>query len=306
MQIIEVKDRINTEDALKHIHSCEYQGKVATMDSLAGALSMPRKQVVELVEKLDIANLITTQHDGFILTPCGLEYALQVIRAHRLYETYLAQQTGMPATDWHPQAEIVEHRLSKAEVDHLAEQLGHPRYDPHGDPIPTRDGEIPPQYGECFSDLPVGWEGKITHIEDEPEAVYSKIISAGLALDLNIRIVARDEHHLRLKAEGRDIMMTLPMAANIQAVSLKRGESVDLDAKRLSSLAQGEKARVIGLALACRGAERNRLLDLGLVPGSAIEMDFQSMFQSPVAYRVRGSLIALRKEQTDHVLIQKI
>ena len=63
---------------------------------------------------------------------------------------------------------------------------------------------------------------------------------------------------------------------------------------------------LLGRALACRGAERNRLLDLGLVPGSTIEMDFQSALKSPVAYRVRDSLIALRKEQTDHILIQKI
>ncbi len=81
--------------------------------------------------------------EGFVLTDQGREYALHIVRTHRLLERYLADRTGVLPEDWHGEAERREHKLSPEDRESLAARLGHPLYDPHGDPIPTAAGELP-------------------------------------------------------------------------------------------------------------------------------------------------------------------
>ncbi|MFH1067890.1 MAG: FeoA domain-containing protein [bacterium] len=300
-----MKERALLEDALKHAFECEYQKRPATADSLAGALSLSREQAASLVARIQTGGWAALKEGGIHLTEEGRVYALRVVRAHRLYETQLAQETGVEETAWHQRAELAEHAMTQAEVDNLAARLGHPRYDPHGDPIPTRSGEMPPPRGKSLLEQPEGWQGRIIHIEDEPEKIYSQIAALGLAPNMIAQIIKTDEASLHVLVDGLEIKLSRQMAANIYAVALKHGEAADHAVCRLSSLLQGEQAVVVGLSPACRGAERNRLLDLGIVPGSAIEMDLKSAFGEPVAYRVRGAAIALRKNQANHVLIKK-
>lgn len=300
-----VKERALLEDSLKHAFECEYQKRLATADSLAGALSLPREQAASLVAQLQSNGWAVLKEGSIHLTEEGRAYALRIVRAHRLYETKLAQETGVDEAAWHQRAELAEHEMTQADVDSLAARLGHPRYDPHGDPIPTREGEMPPARGKSLLEQPEGWQGRIIHIEDEPEKIYSQIAALGLAPNMVVRIIKTDDTSIYVLVDGLEIELSKLMAANIYAVALKRGEEVDRSVCRLSSLMQEEKAVVVGLSPACRGAERHRLLDLGIVPGSSIEMDLESAFGGPVAYRVRGAMIALRRGQANHVLIKK-
>ena len=80
----------------------------------------------------------------------------------------------------------------------MAERLGYPRYDPHGDPIPTATGDLPPSRGLPLTDCPAGWEGRIVHIEDEPQPFYTELVGAGLAPGMRIHVLESDLEGIRI------------------------------------------------------------------------------------------------------------
>ncbi len=296
-------DRVLVEDALKHVFQCEYDGLSATPDSLAGALRLSRERAHGLAARLGDAGLVSAGRGALELTSTGRDHALQVLRAHRLYETLLARETGLGSTEWHRQAEINEHRLSPANVDALADRLGHPRYDPHGDPIPTRTGELPPPLGRSLLEWPTGREARIVHVEDEPPSVYRLIARMGLSPGMRIVVDRVAPEGLAVRCEGRSLTLPRTVANNVAVAELAAAPMAEAPTRRLADLQAGERSEVIGLSPAIRGTERNRLLDLGFVPGSPVELGFRGPFVSPAAYRVRGSLIALRREQSEQVYI---
>lgn len=292
------RDRVAIEDALKHLHECP----PASPHSLAGALGVDLDTATQLLAKLDASGLVALKAGRYELTDAGRSYARHVIRAHRLYETYLAQQTGLAAESWHTEAERMEHELTGEKADRLAHQLGHPRFDPHGDPIPTAGGDVATLRGTPLLECPVGWEGRIVHIEDEPRRGYAEVVAAGLAPGMLFRVVEADEQSVRLNVEGRTIQLSRLAAGHI----LTAREHFDDTITRLSTLKPGERAAVVGLSSAVRGAERNRLLDLGVVPGTVVEIDLVSPAGNPIAYLIRGASIALRREQAEKILVRKL
>lgn len=301
-----MKERIRLEDALKHIYGCSEENKPSTIDSIAGALSLSREESVALIRTLETQEWVRLTQEGFELTESGRLYALQIIRAHRLYETYLAQETGVEETQWHHEAEIAEHHLSSNEIENLANRLGHPQFDPHGDPIPSKKGEISPLKGQCILECKKGWKGLITHVEDEPESIYAKIVASGIALGQIIKILEIDEHTLKLQSEGRIVEISKQMAMNINVEPVEdKKQLADLEVRRLSELKPNEKASIYKLSASCRGKERQRLLDLGFVPGADVSLELCGPFEDPSAYRIKGTLVALRKNQADQILLEK-
>lgn len=299
------KDRILVEDALKHMHDFSERELAVSEESLSGVLGQGVAEGGRVLSALEEGGLAEAQGPSWRLTDRGLEYAVQVIRAHRLYEAFLARETGEAETAWHSRAEVMEHQLTPDELDTLAERLGHPRYDPHGDPIPTRSGELPATPGVFLRSVEPGFEGRITHIEDEPEEVYSRLVKLNLAPGMRLRLLNFIDQEFQANVEGRVVSLDRQMAANLRVAPLAGGERFDESSQRLSDLVRGETARVTGLSPACRGAERRRLLDIGMVPGSAIIVEMTSPMRNPVAYRIRGTVIALRREQAEHVFIHK-
>lgn len=298
------QDRVDAEDAMKHVFQSEYDHLTASPDSLAGALRMSRERARVLVSRLQESGLLVMEGGALGLTPLGREQALQVLRAHRLYETFLARETGLASGEWHRRAEIDEHRLTPERVDDLARQLGHPRYDPHGDPIPTRTGEMPPELGGMsLPDWPVGEEARVVHVEDEPQGLFAEVARLGLAPGLRIVVEARLPGELEVRCEGRLLRIPRLAASNVSVTGLEAERVGERPARRLADLVPGEVSQIRGLSPAIRGRERNRLLDLGFVPGSPVELELTSPLASPAAYRVRGSLIALRRQQAEQVFI---
>jgi DtxR family Mn-dependent transcriptional regulator len=300
-----VKERIWIEDALKHLHEAEYLGQAATAESLAGSMAISLDESGRLLEKLQTSGLVEYRDAGHRLTDRGREYARHVVRAHRLYETYLAQETGLDEKHWHGEAEVREHAMSSDELEDMERRLGYPRFDPHGDPIPTPEGAIPPVRGIPLMEWRTGEEARIAHVEDEPPSIYERLVDLGLAAGVPIRVVETGKAGVRILAEGRSMELSPAEAAAVRAQPLGKDEAIDEQVCRLSTLRIGEKAGVAGLSPACRGPERNRLLDLGVVPGTVVTIALQSASGSPTAYRIRGAAIALRKEQADKILIRK-
>lgn len=292
------------QHALKFFAECEYEGLEVAEDSLARKLQIPLDQTKQLLLNMRATELIEPEH--LTLTASGREYALHVLQAHRLYETYLAKKTGLPESVWHQIADEREHELSKNDVEKLAEELGYPRFDPHGDPIPTTKGEMPTKRGKPLVDYPVGWAGRVVHIEDEPEHLYSRIANAGITTDTVLRIEEKNEDEMKIRLEGQSFIFPKIVAAQITVVELGTDEAFDDSIERLSTLQIGEEAEIVGMSSLCRGLERNRLLDLGVVPGTVATAELMNPSGSPVGYRIRGACIALREEQADHIRIRKM
>jgi DtxR family Mn-dependent transcriptional regulator len=297
--------RVLIEDALKHLYDYELKDVKVTLESIAGHLSISEDGATELVSKLEEMRLVSTQSGSIELSPNGRSYALRVIRIHRLWERYLADETSVAESDWHFEAEEKEHNITPTQADILAAQMGNPLIDPHGDPIPTAAGELHIIEGIPLSSLPNGEFARIIHIEDEPWAIYSQLIAIGLHAGMQIRMIDSTSERIRFVAEGDECVLA-PLFANNVTVSPLHKEKESVESFRtLSSLSIGEEGVVIGISQACRGQQRRRLLDFGVVPGTVIKAEMKSVSGDPVAYQIRGANVALRKKHTDQIYIKK-
>lgn len=299
-------ERIRIEDALKHLHAVEYRGRDASIDSLAGALEVSRMVAARTVQRLAEQELAIVRGETPTLTAEGRDYAVRILRTHRLWERYLADRTGVQPEDWHISAEKAEHRVSAAEAEALAARLGHPRYDPHGDPIPTVAGEMPPLAGVALGTVEPGAQVVITHVEDEPPELFAQIAAIGLFPHLRFTVVGRDAESVRIDLRGEELRLPLIVAGNVTVSPLAEGEPVDIATATLADLRPGEAARVIGITPRCQGPQRRRLLDLGVVPDTEIVAELESAGGDPMAYRIRGALIALREGQASWVEVELI
>ena len=297
-------ERVLYEDALKHIQRGETHGDPANLHSLAGALNISVNQAADILDKIQALNLVRIEGNAFRLTPEGREYALRIIRAHRLWEQYLAEETGFTEAEWHDQAEQYEHLLTANEAQALASQLGNPLYDPHGDPIPTIAGEFKPHQGKPLTSMEVDAPLRIVHIEDEPDAIYAQLVAEGLHAGMEGRILEKSPQRVRFFAGG-DVHLLAPIVAGNISVLPVSQEPVERreEGQPLHELKAGQQGTVLSLSPRIRGAERRRLMDLGILPGVAIEAAFTSPSGDPTAYLVRETLIALRKEQARSILI---
>ncbi len=306
-RIRRVQERVQVEDALKHVYHTTSAGHSATSDSLAGVLECSRSNAARVVERLAERELVRMESGALSLTEEGRRYALRIVRSHRLWERYLADRTGVAPPDWHEEAERREHQLSEEEAEALAARMGHPAVDPHGDPIPTSTGELPAWTGVALPLLAEGESGRIVHLEDEPRELYDKLLAEGLSLSLVVTRLASAGPRVRFRSEGREHELDLVAAANVtvERVPLELGEESAHAHQTLASVAPGESAFVIGLAPSCQGPQRRRLLDLGVVPGTRVMAEFASAGGDPTAYRVRGALLALRRKQAEWVYVTR-
>lgn len=300
------RERVAIEDALKHLHDFEEKRLVATRHSLSGVLSLSYVAAARLLARLEGLGLLAARGEGVALTPAGREEARRVIRVHRLWERYLADETGLPETAWHAEAEEVEHRLSAAEAEELAAQMGHPRFDPHGDPIPTAAGDLPVRRGFPLTALAPGTLAEVLHVEDEPEAVYRRLVEQAVLPGIRVRVQGSEGERLALVAEGRELSLPRLEAANVTVAPLPAGEVMGGPYLSLADLEVGERARVTGLARALRGAQRRRLLDLGVVPGTLVAVEMRSAGGDPTAYAVRGATLGLRRDQAAMVQVERL
>ncbi|MBN1991140.1 MAG: FeoA domain-containing protein [Anaerolineae bacterium] len=299
-------ERVLREDALKHLHKCERHHRQATVQSIAGDLQITVDQAANVLATMQAHELLRLEGDEIHLTPQGRDYALHILRAHRLWERYLADETGFAEAEWHGQADFYEHTLSPDAADALAAQLGHPIYDPHGDPIPAPGGELVLPESQPLTALSVDEQARIVHLEDEPEAVYAQLVAEGLHPGQEIRLLEQSPRRVRFWAGGDEHVLAPVVAANISVRALPQEPVIEeCCPERLSALKPGEQARVLDISQACRGLERRRFLDLGILPGTLVEAEFASPGGDPTAYRVRGALVALRQGQAEMINITR-
>ena len=303
--VLRASDRVLSEDALKFLFDCEYRDLTGTLQGLTGALGISDKRAAALLERLQELELIESTAGELRLSVEGRTQALQIIRVHRLWEHHLSEDTGMDAAAWHREADRLEHTTSTEEAEAMAIRLGHPRYDPHGDPIPTASGELRSAEGRPLSDIAAGEIVKVTHIEDEPDPIYQQLVASNLHVGMQIRVLEISPDKVRFEVDGRECVLTPLAAGNLSVAPVPDEETLEGELELLSVLRPGESGEVVGISAASRGAERRRLMDLGIIPGTVVKAELQGPGGDPTGYRIRGAVIALRRQQADRIRIRR-
>lgn len=192
MSISDEQGRITpaVEDYLKAIYTLQQQGVVTT--SLLGEQRGSKPgSVTGMVKKLAEMNLVQhTPYQGVILTAAGERIALEVIRHHRLLELYLVEALGYSWDEVHEEAEKLEHHISEKLEARIAAHLGHPTFDPHGDPIPTLEGKLPERIDLRLADLGVAERVRIVRVRDQSAERLRYLADLGLVPGALIEIIA--------------------------------------------------------------------------------------------------------------------
>jgi DtxR family Mn-dependent transcriptional regulator len=181
------------EDYAKAIYALQARGDGAvSTTALADRLGVTPASASGMVRKLDDQGLVThAPYHGVRLTPEGTKLALEVVRHHRLLELYLAESLGVPWDRVHDEAEVLEHVLSEDLEALIAAKLGNPTHDPHGDPIPTAELELPEEETACLASLAPGTKGTFVRVSDaDPEMLRylaARGIAPGAALEVQDR-----------------------------------------------------------------------------------------------------------------------
>jgi len=183
------------EDCLKAVYELERAGAGAavTTNDLAHRLALAAASVTGMVKRLAGQGLIDhARYRGVRLTEQGRRTALRTLRRHRVIETYLVSVLGFGWDRVHEEAERLEHSASDELVDRMAAALGNPVVDPHGAPIPTRDGGIAEGPAGCaLSEVAPGERGRIARVEDEDAEQLRYLASLGIRPGVEFELVER-------------------------------------------------------------------------------------------------------------------
>jgi DtxR family Mn-dependent transcriptional regulator len=171
------------EDYAKAIFSLETRGEEpVSTNALAERLGITPGSVSAMLKRLGELGVLThAPYRGVRLTEDGRRIALEVIRHHRLLESYLAEALGMPWDQVHAEAEVLEHVLSEDLEALIAAKLGHPTVDPHGDPIPTAELELEEPLTDRMESLQPGDEGLFVRVSDSDPEMLRYLAARGIA-----------------------------------------------------------------------------------------------------------------------------
>jgi DtxR family Mn-dependent transcriptional regulator len=195
------------QDYLREIYKLGADGTRVSVTALAKRQGVAPASASSMVKKLAALGLAEHQpYRGIALTAAGEKVALEVIRHHRLLELYLAEALGMPWDRVHEEAEKLEHAISPELSELIAAKLGNPTHDPHGDPIPTRDGEIDESPTRALSDLRPGERGIFSRVSDSNPDMLRYLSERGIAPGDEVELVGREPFGgpLTVRANGRE------------------------------------------------------------------------------------------------------
>jgi DtxR family Mn-dependent transcriptional regulator len=168
------------------------EGPVST-SAIADRLGVSAASASAMVKRLESFGLVSREpYHGVELTPAGERVAMEVLRHHRLLELYLAEALGMSWDRVHEEAEVLEHAISPALSELIAEKLGNPTHDPHGDPIPSAEGEIEEGATRALADLEPGERGVFARVSDSNPDMLRYLASRGIEPGVHLEVVSRE------------------------------------------------------------------------------------------------------------------
>lgn len=206
------------EDYLKMIYLLQQRCGGAGTNAIAEALSVKPASVTGMLKKLAEAGLAQhTPYQGASLTPAGETIALEVIRHHRLIELFLIEALGYSWDEVHEEADRLEHVISEDFEDRIAARLGHPEVDPHGDPIPAKNGRVAQVAQRCLAELECGQSAEIIRVNDASSEMLRHAAMLGLRPQARVKLLAAEPFggSLRVKVGKQEQAVGRDLAANI-------------------------------------------------------------------------------------------
>ncbi len=170
------------EDYLKTIYMLRERSGAASTTAIAAALAVTPASVTGMIKKLAEMKLVRhAPYQGVELTRSGEKIALEIVRHHRLLELFLIEALGYTWDEVHAEADALEHVISEEFEERMAARLRYPTVDPHGDPIPAKDGTLTTRKERALLSLRAGESAQITHITDTNSEMLRYAASLGLA-----------------------------------------------------------------------------------------------------------------------------
>ena len=160
--------------------------------------------------------------------------------------------------------------------------------------------------GQALTTLTPGQDARILHLEDEPKAIYAQLGAEGFYPGMYVKLLDYSQQRVRVWADRDEHVLAPIVAAAITVEPVKRSLAPMARASVMADLAPPESGRVLEILPRCRGAEHRRFLDLGIVPGTKVTAELVSPSGDPTAYRIRETLIALRREQAAVIVVERV
>ena len=186
----------STENYLKAIYLIQenQNGSPVSTTNLASKLGITNASVTGMLKRLSSSESKLVRYEpyyGATLSPAGMKSALEIIRHHRLIESYLSQKLGYSWDEVHEEAERLEHVISEDMEERLAIALGDPIFDPHGDPIPDRDGNFQQPHYQSLSDIPEGNQAEIRRVVGQKPELLRYLTGLGLVLSAHMEMISK-------------------------------------------------------------------------------------------------------------------
>jgi DtxR family transcriptional regulator, Mn-dependent transcriptional regulator len=216
----------SAEDYLKALFHLGADQGHATTTTLAERVGVSAASASAMLRRLRDAGLVAGATGRDVsLTEHGRRHALRVVRRHRLIETLLAEVLDMPWDEVHAEAEVLEHVLSPALEERIAARLGHPTHDPHGDPIPPREGEHDEAWPEPLERAPVGARFRVERVSDRDSEALRYLDRLGVRPGATLTVGERDPFGgpQWIEIEGRSEALGGPLARIVHGTLEPRG-----------------------------------------------------------------------------------
>jgi DtxR family Mn-dependent transcriptional regulator len=198
----------SVQNYLKTIYKLSIDNSEVTTSDVAKALGITSASVTGMLKRLSAMKLVNySSYKGVSLSQDGKDIALEVLRHHRLLETYLRNSLGYKLAQLHEEACRLEHYVSDEFIDKLTNILGDPEYDPYGNPIPRKDGEVPIREEISLIALDPIVTGMITRIENPLSELLNYLDEIGLLPGKEITLIEKGPYFgpIRLKMEDKEI-----------------------------------------------------------------------------------------------------
>lgn len=207
------------ENYLKIIYHLSHNAtKGITTNAIAAAMESKPSSVTDMVQKLADKELVVyKKYQGVSLTDKGLLNALMIVRKHRLWEVFLVDKLDFSWDEVHDVAEQLEHIKSEKLIDKLEAFLDYPTEDPHGDPIPDRNGKIAKVDKQLLSEIAAGKKVICVGVKDSSSAFLQYLDKQQIALGSAIEVIAKEHFDLSLTlaVNGRQVTVSNKIAANL-------------------------------------------------------------------------------------------
>lgn len=205
------------QDYLKAIYKLRHAGGQASTTAIAARMGVSAASATNMIKRLARLRLVAhTPYRGLTLTPAGERIALETIRHHRLLELYLAQHLGVRLDQVDAEAERLEHVLSEDVEARIAATLGNPTRDPHGDPIPAKDGSVRDVHYPNVTQVPPGEGGVVDRVSDRRPELLRRLAALGAVPGAAIRVLERlAGRRVRVDLDGRERVLTRELAEGV-------------------------------------------------------------------------------------------